>query len=248
MKLILSFLLFLFFTYSVSGEFTNGAFCLDKNAESTFISQNSTPGMNRLELGKTYQVKDGVLEIKTLESTTFYFSGGFVFQASADSEFSVLSFDQNIENISSIPKLAKFGSHILSFQFTKGEYALLYNNKGNENSTINISTAYSDFELQGGKYYFKLTGKSVLGYTLDGKMNVHGYKNKVKSVDLGEYALASPFRDNDSGVDDKFVLSIRKAKDTEAAKFSTLVLSVEPKLMDVEFFVIDGKVVGIWLK
>lgn len=227
-------------------DFTNGVFYVDNNVDCVIVSQTSAI-TNKLNAGKTYQMDGALVEFNTSLPTTFFFSGAPLLQVSSNSSFSIVAFDQEVENLTEMPRHAKFGTHLLNLSLTKGEFCIVYPNI-NTNSRININTHYSDYELNGGKYYFRLTGKSALVYVLDGGMVIHGDKNKMDSVAKGNLALAIPFLDTDSGVDDKFMTSFKKAKPDEMERFKTPVLFAEKKLSDVEFFVIGGKVIGFYVK
>lgn len=240
--LVLSF----FLLSSNSGEFTNGVFYVDNfvNGVTVSVSGETT---NKLQMGHTYEVGNNLVELTTSEQTTFFFSGGPLISAGVDSKFTISLFDQEVENLNATPRKAVFGRHLLSLALVRGEFSIVYPNI-DTNSVININTYYSDYELTGGKYYFRITGKSALVYVLDGGMTVHGEKSKSNAANKGDLALAIPFSDSDSGLDDKFIRSFKKAGQDEMDRFASPVLLVEKKSSDIGFFVIDGKIIGISLK
>lgn len=230
-----------------SADITNGVFYINTDVECLLVTQSGNNSTNYLKAGKTYQTGNVILELKTSSSTTFLFSGGPLIQTGSNSLFSILLFDQDVKNIEDVPQKAKFGEHMINIGLLRGEFSIIYPNK-DTNSTVNVNTHYADYELKGGKYYFRLTSKSALVYVLEGAMTVHGDKNRMDNVDKGNFALAVPFGDEDSGLEDKMITSFKKAKPEDMDKFAAPVLKADKNWPDVDFFVIGGKVIGVRLK
>ncbi len=240
--------IFLFASTLMGADMTNGVFYTDTNAAGASLAQNGVSNPRRLEAGHTYSTGvDTILEVKTTNAVAFFFSGGPLVQTGTNAEFAVLLFDQEIENIGETPRKAKFGSHMLNLSLTKGDFSIVYFNK-DANSRVNVNTQYADYELVGGKYFFRISGKSALVYVLEGGMTAHGDKGSADTVDKGTLAVAVPFGDAESGLEDKIVSSYKKAKTDETEKFASPVLVAEKRTNDIGFFVVDGKVVGILLK
>jgi hypothetical protein len=240
--------LFLLFATSLYGaDITNGVFYVDTPVGSTLITQNKGSTTNFLGAGRTYSVGNAVMEVKTDKTTQLFFSGGPLIQIGANSEFTILLFDQAVDNLSASPQYAKFGSHMVNLSFTKGEFIVIYPNK-DENSRVTVNTQYADYELTGGKYLFRVSDKSVVVFVLEGNVLVHSDKSRVETVSKGNLAFAVPFPDVVNGVNDKIVSSIRRSNPDEIDKFAFPISSVEKNLNNIGFFVIDGKVVGVLLK
>lgn len=225
---------------------TNGVFYVDRGVECVLVSQSGTTVTNKLEAGRTYQTGNVLLEMAPTNTSTFFFSGGPLFQAGADSKFTVLSFDQDVENLNANPRLAKFGMHLINLSLEQGEFCIVYPNK-DENSRVNISTQYANYELTGGLYYFRV-GKTALVYVLEGGMIVHGETGRSDSVDGGSFVVAVPLEDMDTGLTDKFITSFKKVQGDEMERFVSPVLAAEKNYANVDFFVIGGKVIGFLLK
>jgi hypothetical protein len=238
--------LFLFVGTLLGADITNGVFHVNNPIDCVFVSQNGNVRTNSLETGRTYVVGSTLMELKSIDAAYLSFSGGPMMLIGPKSELTILLFDQEVENLTFPPHRATFGCHTLNMAFTKGEFSIVYPNK-NSNSSVNINTRYADYELTGGKYYFKLTSKSALVYVVDGGMVVHNNK-KADVVDKGNLVVAVPFADTDSGLDDKIIISVKRAKPEEVEKFSSPLLPMEKYAGDMAFYVIDGKVVGIPLK
>jgi hypothetical protein len=245
MKTILAAMM-VFASTLVGADLANGVFYVDGGVDCVLVTQAGGNATNRLEAGKTYQTGNAVLELTPTNATAFFFSGAPLVQVGSNSSFAVLSFDQEVENLNANPQKAKFGAHTLNLQLVKGEFCIVYSNK-DATSRVNVSTHYADYELSGGKYYFRV-GKSAMVYVLEGGMIVHSDKNRADVVEKGNLALAVPFTDAESGLEDKFVTSFKKAKQDEMEKFAAPVLMAERRLADVEFFVIGGKVIGFQIK
>lgn len=228
------------------GEFTNGVFYIDAPMNGLIVSQTGEL-TNKFEAGGTYEVGNRLIELRPIQKSTIFFSDGPIISTDENSIFTISIFDQEVENINAKPQKAQFGTHVLGLSLVKGEFSIVYPNT-NTNSAVNINTYYSDYELKGGNYYFRITGKSALVYVLEGNMNVHGGSSKPDSVNKGNLSLAIPFSDSDSGLDDKFINSFKKARPDEMERFTAPVLDTAKTIGNVGFFIIDGKIVGISLK
>lgn len=240
----LSFVLFL--TSTFGADMTNGVFCADSDVESRLIAQNGAVTTNQLAAGKTYMVGNALVELRPSTNTTFYFSGGIIVDVGPKAILTLNLFDQEVKNIVSIPRKAEFGTHNISLSIGNGEYSIIYPNK-DQYSSISLSTPFTSYQLSGGKYFFRVSDKSVVAYVLEGTMQVIGDKKSDKT-ERGKIAVAIPFSDSDSGVSDKVISSIKTVKPEETTRFSSPILMAEKKANDVQFFIINGNVVGINLR
>jgi hypothetical protein len=240
----LSFILFLTSTFGT--DMINGVFCADSSVESHLISQTGTIATNQLVAGKTYMVGNALVELRPFTNTTFYFSGGIFIDATAKSIFTLNLFDQEVKNINSVPRKAEFGTHNISLSIGNGEYSIIYPNK-DEYSSITLSTPFTSYQLLGGKYFFRVSEKSVIAYVFEGTMQVIGDKKSDKT-ERGKLAVAIPFSDSDSGISDKIISSIKTVRPEETTRFSSPILAAERKINDVQFFIINENVIGISLK
>jgi hypothetical protein len=93
-----------------------------------------------------------------------------------------------------------------------------------------------------------VTEKSTVAFVLDGMLTVHGDKNKKEKTEKGKMSVVVPFTDPLSGVDDKVVTSIKSLKQEEIERFGLPILSAEKRLINVQFVVVYGRVVGVYLK
>lgn len=245
-SLILAFFLFAAGAIALGAEMTNGVFYVDNPVSCHLVSQNGAVTTNDLVGGKTYMVGNTLLEMESTNKTVFYFSGGILIDVSAKAKLSVNLFDQEVKNLDVQPRKAEYGSHNLSLAFGQGEFSVIYPNK-DPNSSLTITTPFTSYELQGGKYFFRVSDKSAIVYVLEGMMNVHGDK-RVDKTEKGRLAVAIPFTDPASGVEDKIVTSIKTLKQEETERFATPILLAEKKWADVQFFVINGRVIGVWTK
>jgi len=247
MKAIFTTLMLFFATLFANADMTDGVFYVDAPVECHLVSQNGNIATNHLSAGNTYMVGNVLLEMNITNKTTFHFSGGPMIDIAPKSAFSINLFDQEVKNLTVPPRKADFGSHNLSVSFGVGEYSVVYPNK-NPGSMITVATPFITYQLSGGKYFFRVSDKSIIVYVLEGMMQVHGDKNKVDTTDKGKLAVAIPFTDPASGVEDKIITSIKTLKPEEMERFSSPVLIAERKWGDVQFFVINGRVIGLWMK
>lgn len=244
--LICAFFLFVAAALSSAAEMTNGVFYVDNPVECQLIQQNGAITTNTIVNGRTITVGNAMMEMTTGPKTLFYFAGGPLVEVSPKATISVNLFDREVKNLGSTPRKAEFGACNLSLKFDQGEYCVIYPNT-DPNSSLTITTPYTAYEIQGGKFYFRITDRSAIVYVLEGMMNVHGDK-KVDKTDKGKLAIAVPFVDPASGLNDKVVTSIKPVKQEETDKFATPIILAEKKWADVQFFVLEGKVVGVWMK
>ena len=231
--------LFLLVSSILNAEMTNGVFYVDKNIECHLISQNGAITTNDLVAGKTYMVGNTLLEMVITNSTLFYFSGGPLVSIASNSTFTINIFDQEINNLEVTPRPVVFGNHNLNMGISSGAYSIIYPNT-NVNSSFIISTPYTSYELHGGKYFIQVSDKSSIVYVIEGTMNVHGDK-KVNKMDKGKIATAKP-------VSTSILTSISTPKEEDVMKFSTSVSETYKKWSDVQFFIVNGRVIGIQMK
>jgi hypothetical protein len=225
---------------------TNGVFCVDNPVECHFVKQNGSVATNQLISGKTYPVDNNVmLEMITSNKTVFYFAGGLLVETSPKSMFSINLFDQEVINLDVQPRKAEFGTHNISLYLNSGEFSIIY--PVTNSSTLTISTPFTSYEMNGGKYFIRLSDKSVVVYVMEGAMNVHGDK-KIDKAEKGKLSVAMPFIDPASGVNDKVLTSIKSLKPDELQRFVSPIVTAEKSIDIIQFFVVNGQVIGIRMK
>ncbi len=242
--------LFAYITLLISAhtaDITNGVFYVSNPTECHLIAPSGAETTNRLSAGTTYAVGELLVEFVITNQTEFYFSSGTMIEVEAGSVFSINLFDQEVLNEDSTPCKAEFGTHNLNLMFSKGEYSVVYPNS-DTNSSVTISSPYSSYQLNSGKYYFKVNDKSVVAYVLEGTMQVHGDKDKIDNTEKGKIAVAMPFVDPLSGIGDKIITSIKPLKADEVARLSAPVITAAKKTDNVQFFIVGHQVIGIRLK
>lgn len=228
-----------------SADTTNGVFYIDQSVECRLLAQNGDT-TNILTAGKTYMDVTGtsIVELNNTNKTTYYFSGGLVVQAAPSSVFSIDVFDQDVKNLAEQPRKAVFGSHNISLTFTKGEFAVIYPQADNV-SSLTINTPYAAYQMSVGKFLFRVSEKSAIGYVGEGMMQVHGDKNKVDTTDKGKLAVAIPFQDSANGMTDKILTSIKSLKPEDTANYIKPLVEADKKTNDIQFVVIGGRVLGV---
>ena len=233
--------------FSAGAEMTNGVFYADQPVECHLIAQSGASTTNQLSAGKTYVVENALVELEVAKKTTFYFAGGPMIEVGPNSTFSINLFDTEVKNLDSTPRKAEFGNHNLSLTFNRGEFAIVYPNR-DSNSSFTLATPFSSYELGGGKYFVRLSDKSVIAFVLEGTLITHGDKNRTDKTEKGRLAVAIPFTDPSSGLADKIITSIKPLDAAEIERFASPILSAEKKWADVQFFVVGNRVIGIWMK
>lgn len=243
MKRFITILLLFTAIIMFAADLTNGFVYVDKVNKYNLISHSGAIETNVVVAGKTMVVSDKIVEFLNATNTTFYFAGGPTINTSTNSEFSVNLYEIEIINPKESRK-AIFGKHNLNLLLNRGDFSIIYTNS-NEQSYFVIATPFTTYELGGGKYFFRVTDKSSVAYVLEGTMNIHGDK-KVDKTSKGNIAVAVPYDDPVSGVTDKVVTSMKQLKQEETLRFAAPVLAAEKQVENIEWYVVDGKAVGIW--
>ena len=244
-SLIVSLLLFIMNPALAAGsDMTNGVFYPNSMVECHLIAQNGTTTTNQLMAGKTYMVGNALLEMIVTNDTIFYFSGGMMVKASENSILTLNAFDQEVENLDAAPQVAKFGNHNINLSFDRGEFNVICKS-GDTNSSTLISTPFSSYQLNGGEYSFRINDKSAMVYVLNGSLYVEDDKNKTDVADKGKLAIAISFSDPVAGINDKLISKVKTLNPEEITRFSKAISTIESSSDNVQFFVINGHVVGV---
>ena len=115
-NLILAILLSIFTPIpSLGGDSTNGVFYVNNPVECRLIAQSGVTITNYLSAGKTYMVRDALLELEITNKTIFYFSGGLTIESGKGSLIGINVFDQEVNNLNAAPRLAEFGNQNIGF-------------------------------------------------------------------------------------------------------------------------------------
>lgn len=227
-------------------DVTNGVFYANSPVECHLIAQDGSSSTNRLVAGRTYMVGNAMAEMEITNVTDFYLGGVALIEAGTNSVFSLNLFDQEITNLDGNPSRAQLGTHNLSVMLNRGDFSVIY--PPSTNSSFTISTPLTSYELNGGKYFFRVSDKSVVAYVIEGNMLVHGDGKRVDKTEKGKLALAIPFTDPSSGVTDKIISNIKSLSDQDSGRFTNPALEAEKKWNDVQFFIVNGRVFGISMR
>jgi len=245
-----SFLLSVFLLVAVNfcsaAEKFNGTFYVSENVECHLISQNGLVVTNNLNSGKTYLTPtSGILELVSTNKITYYFSGGVIVEALANSTISIDVFDQEIQNLNDLPKLAKFGIQVVSITLNKGEFNIVYPIVI-EGSSFTVNTPYAAYQLDKGSFFFRVSDKSTIAFVGEGTMQVYSDKKKTDIPKKGDLSIIVPL--SETGLTDKYITSIKTLKQDEIERYTAPLQVVRQKTNDVKFIVISGKVVGVWMQ
>jgi hypothetical protein len=233
--------------FSACADMTNGVFYINNPIECQLIVSSGVTSTNRLSSGTTYVVGEALVEFEVTNQTGFYFSDGTTIVAESASEFSINSFDQEVLNLESTPTRAEFGTHTLNIMLSKGEFSVICSNTDTNSSTM-ISTPYSAYQLNAGKYYFRVNDKSAVAYVLDGNMQVHDDRDVITPADKGKISVAIQFINPLSGKGDKILSITKTATADEVAHLSPPILLADTKADNVQFFIVGHRVIGIKVK
>lgn len=239
-SLILALAMSVFNVVPTLGTETNGVFYIDNPVECHSVSQNGVITTNQLISGKTYGVSNSLLELVISNKTVIFFSGGPIIEANPKTVVTLILFDQEINNLGVQPRKAEFGTHTLNIGLGEGKFIVL-NPSTDTNSSFTISTTIATYELKNGKFLFQIGNQKCLAYVLDGVMNVHGDKNRVDLARKGKLTIAGQ-------LEDTIATTSRDIKQAENNEIVISVAEVEKQSKDVQFFIINGQIIGILMK
>lgn len=248
MKSFLFSILLLVCTSLYGGQTTNGVVYFAQPTECHLIAQNGVIKTNQLVAGKTYMVinENAIAEFSSALPSSYYLSSGIVISTGTNASLSIDVFDQEINNLSAQPSKAAFGSFNVSVTLTTGEFVILCPSFP-QGASFTVNTPFASYEISGGKYLFRVSDKSVVAYVGEGTMQVHGDKS-VDKTEKGKIAVAIPFHDPTSGIDDKIVTSIKMAKTDESSRYTQPIDATVKSVQPIEFVVISGNVIGVLMK
>ena len=232
--LILALLLFVSSAITALGtEMTNGVFYANNPVECHLILQSGATTTNQLIAGKTYPVSDALVEFEVANETIYYLAGGPMIVANSNSVFSINMFDHEVNNLDLTPRKAEFGNHNISLTFMKGEFVVFYNNT-NEYSSFSVMTPHTGREYASGRYVFVVGEEKTTVNIIEGATNaVKGKKKFTQSPMLNKSRTKTTTEP----------LTIE-----QSGKYTSIISDMEIKQNDVQFYIVNNQVVGIWMK
>ena len=222
---------------AISQTYTNGSFYIDSSIECQAITPHSGIITNNLIAETTHMTGNTVLLFTSTNLAKFYLSGGIYIIADANSQFSIDIFEQEINNLNASPRKATFGNYNLALTIISGRVAI--ESVTNENSAISLTAQESAFQLNGGDFLFDVMTNTVVCYSTGNYKRIlttHSTPNlNVKCAELlmehnVKLITTETFQPTSNQLDVYNIL-IHKLNDK-----------------NVEFFVIDGKLIGILTK
>ena len=217
--------------------YTNGFIYSDHPIECRLVSAHNGTLTNQLEMGISYMTGNAILEFSPTNLTSIYLSGGILIIADGNSKFSIDIFEQEILNLSDTPRRAKFGNYNLAITISKGTVGIL--SVTNEYSAISLSAQDSAFQLSGGSFIFDVTTNSVVSYS-HGNIKRILNQQKIEDTPKGAQLLINP----------RFNLTTTEnyvPSNGQIKLYNELIEELNSST-NVEFFTIQGKLIGIWMK
>ena len=242
-----SIILFLLLSAMVSfGQvMTNGSFAVIKgNTDYELVAKGKARNTNQFVAGRTYEVGRESYFFGTNDESVLYFTHGLLGKVSKGTEFTINSFNQEVNNLADEPAKLKVGAHNFAATIMKGDAYFSFVG-GNELSSCVISTPLVDVELNKGKFYFRVEEGGVMVFVLEGKAIGHGERGKKEECEAGRAIVAAPIKFQMKGLDDKVFLNTKKAKVDETKKLLIEASTLEKVPADFIFSVVNGKVVAV---
>lgn len=234
MKSLFLSLALLFCTVTVFADITNGVFYVDNDVKCYLVDQGGKTITNQLCAGCTYRIEDKYMtQLETSNTTTIYFAGGPIVQASPNSQVSINSFQYEVKNLYAFPRKAIFGPCNLVIGLNQGEFVVVYSNP-EPTSMLEIATFHTDRAYEAGKYVFVANEKETTVNVIEEmsalfKGSPNGKRNPTKNKT-------------------KTITTTTPLTVAEIERFNTIVADVEKKTNNVMFIVVDGAVKGVWMK
>ena len=239
-KIILLILCILSLIVSVNAQstYTNGFIYADHPIECRLISSHNGTLTNQLAAGLSYMTGNAILEFIPTNLTTLYLSGNITIIANANSKFTIDIFEQEISNLTDSPRKAKIGNYNLAITIENGIVAI--SSITNEYSAISLSAQESAFQLSGGQFVFDVNTNSVISYS-QGNIKRILTQTKTDDTPKGAQLLINP----------RFKLTTTESyspSNIQVEMYNSLIDELNSSSTNVDFFVIQGKLIGIWMK
>jgi len=219
--------------------YTNGFIYPDMPVICHLISPHGGTLTNNLEAGTSYMAGNALLEFTPTNLTTLYLSGGITIIANPNSKFSIDIFEQEILNLSDTPRKAKFGNYNLAVTITEGVVAL--SSITNEYSAISLSAQESAFQLSGGTFVFDVSTNGIVSYANGNCKRIFGTIKSDNSNKKGAELLIQ------RGYQLTTTETIQP-NSSQMTLYNDLLVALNNDRTNVDFFVIQGKLIGIWSK
>lgn len=236
--LVLALMLTTAIAISAQSTYTNGFIYTDYPIECHLVSAHNGTLTNYLEAGISYMTGNAILEFSPTNLTSIYLSGGIIILSDANSKFSIDIFEQEILNLSDTPRKAKFGNYNLAITIQEGTIAI--SSVTNDYSAISLSAQESAFQLSGGKFVFDVTTNGIVSYTKGNCKRIftnHAIDNTGKKG--AEILIQREFQLTST--------ELYAPNKKQIELYNKLVSSLNIST-NVEFIVIQGKLIGIWTK
>lgn len=219
---------------SFSQTYTNGTICSTIPITYNVITAHNGTTTNTLDLGDSLMTGNTIFEFYAIDRTILFLSGGTEIIADKDSVFSIDIFEQTILNPTDKSKRVKFGDYNLALTLKLGAFVIL--TKTNETSAISISAEDSAFELNGGLFVFEVSSNNVT-YSSNGKFKT-AVKGSIPIVEHLSTLLITKY---------KKVMEL-ELSDQQFKKYNSLSTELLNSSNDVQFFIVRGKITGIYFK
>ena len=219
--------------------YTNGYIYVDSPVECHLVSAHAGTLTNQLISGISYMTGNTLLEFEPSQLTTWYLSGGTIIIATANAKFSIDIFEQEILNLSDTPRRAKFGNYNLAITVQQGIVSIL--SETNEASAISLSAQESAFQLGGGKFVFDVSTNGIISYSSGDCKRIFGTTKPNNTNKKGAELLAQRGYQLTT-------TEIIQPSTAQLEMYNNLLLKLNDSIYSVDFFVMQGKLIGIWLK
>jgi len=247
MKFIIT-IVFLFLLHPVKAEdFINGAYYIRSaptNATFAWVGQKQTESQP-LRAGHTYSSDKNLFDLETKEyEVSIQLSSGLSVLIATNSEFRVDSFNQMV-TVNPEPETLKGGDFILNLSLMNGSAYFIAPKYSSSNTLCVLQTPLMNLELNGGKYYIKVSPKFTIIYIVEGTIGLFDSQTNLKtSENAGEMVLIFP-----SPLKPTETLTTRKAiASDDMLKISANLQKFSPNASTPGFVVIDGKIIGYRLQ
>lgn len=245
-KLIISIMWLLAAMSSATAVQTNGVFLTDSTIECRYIFQSQQMVTNYLMPGKTYMLKEAVLEFTATNDTVFMFSSGLTMKIDAGSEFDINVFLQSVENIEDVPCKAIFSEHNMTLTFQKGRFVVLYNTTNLIESFVGIITPCMSYQLMKGKFIFEVSDKVTIASILDGALQIQNDKKTM--ANKGKMSMAVPVPLRDKKMKERVITDVQAIAAEDINNNMLSISNIYNISTNIQFFIIHGRVLGINVK
>jgi len=231
--------LFVFSAFADVSDFQPGAFYVySGNPVEQYAGQ--------LKTGYTYEVNESRAFVSNTNQSILYFSNELIVHVGTNTEYNVVTFDQQLFRLFSPPSKLKAGKHSLILSLTSGEMILNATTPEYESSTI-VNTPFGDVEINSSAtVLLKVESEQLFIYCYNGKVLVYANRGNPEVVEKQKQLTSRPNKFPMRGDNRKYQVGKKQPDREELVLLNERLPKQDIDVRgDVMFVLINKRLVGI---